>query len=102
VRWKKEEGAERAARLWGSLSRGQARGNFDGEQRKPCTLATLRGAQHVKNSQKQKHAADRHLIRCSPFFVLHNDEASRSRSRLSQNYQRGFEDEASKKSYFHI
>jgi len=77
-------GAERAVRHWGSL------GLVPVARAGKCTLpwwatdtqtrATLRGAQHVKNSQK--HAVDRHLILCLPFFSLHDDEASRSRSWL--------------------
>jgi hypothetical protein len=54
------------------LSRSQARGHGDGERRTPETQATLCGAQHFKNSQKND--LDRHLIRFSPFFVLHNEK----------------------------
>jgi hypothetical protein len=40
---------------------------------------------------------DRHLIRFSPFFVLHDDKPSPSRPWLSQHCRRGFEDGVSKK-----
>jgi hypothetical protein len=39
----------------------------------------------------------RHLTRFSPFFVLHDNKDSPSRSRLSQNSRGGFEDFISKK-----
>ena len=46
------------------------------------------GAKHVKN--RQMRDVDRHLVRCSPFFVLHDDEATPSRPWLRLDYQRGF------------
>jgi hypothetical protein len=45
----------------------------------------------------KKNVVDHYLILCSPFFSLHGDEASLSRSWLSKHLKRGFEDEVFKK-----